>query len=529
MFEVRRRSATRWVDVPAEDRADPDRWVGVEDLDGWDEFAGWVASDAELEALICADPAGWPEPAVDRDPAGRTVGQVLADGEQAPMTVDLACALGRLAPAGLGDRDRVRLLVGLERAGAYFTARKMAAVASFARRDPVDSLDPANHAWAEVGAALRIGDGAASTLIYESRRLAHDLPGTRDALQRGDLTLAKARTMIDYAAGLTGAQRAELEAAVLSKAAGRTPKQHTAAVARAVARIAPDVLDARRRQQREDIRLVATHHGSGMGELFATMASEDLDLVWTGADAWARRAKAEGDRRPLDQLRVAALTRWAESFLTHGDPTSCDQSCPPAEPEPPADRTNTESSDTADTVDTGDAGASGVGAPRRHGRPITVNISIDLPSALGLTDGPGELLGSGALVPAGVVRDLLRHAQVRWLRTDPQTGRLLDISTNTYRPGARLAEFVAMRDVTATTPTGSFAPAAAQDLDHIRPHEQGGPTDPGNLHSPTRRWHIIKTKRIGWTVVANDDGSWTWTSALGRTYTVEPHDYRLGP
>ena len=57
------------------------------------------------------------------------------------------------------------------------------------------------------------------------------------------------------------------------------------------------------------------------------MTSEQVDTVWTGADAWARRAKAAGDPHTLDQLRVAALINWAESFLTHGDPTHCDTHC----------------------------------------------------------------------------------------------------------------------------------------------------------------------------------------------------------
>ena len=63
--------------------------------------------------------------------------------------------------------------------------------------------------------------------------------------------------------------------------------------------------------------------------LFARIASEQLDTVWTAADLWARNRKADGDKRTLDQLRVAALVQWAQSYLHHGDPTYCDQWCTP--------------------------------------------------------------------------------------------------------------------------------------------------------------------------------------------------------
>ena len=59
------------------------------------------------------------------------------------------------------------------------------------------------------------------------------------------------------------------------------------------------------------------------------MRSEQLDTVWSGCDFWARSRKAAGDPRSLDELRVAALIQWAQSFMHHGDPTYCDRWCEP--------------------------------------------------------------------------------------------------------------------------------------------------------------------------------------------------------
>ncbi|MDQ1705834.1 MAG: hypothetical protein QOF18_2200, partial [Frankiaceae bacterium] len=168
------------------------------------------------------------------------------------------------------------------------------------------------------------------------------------------------------------------------------------------------------------------------------------------------------------------------------------------------------------------------GPPRRHGRPITVNITIDLPTFLGLTDSPGEVLGTGALIPADAIRDLIPDAAIRRVIYDPQTGHLLDLGMTTRIPTPALADFCAMRDVTPTTPTAGLTPAGAGDLDHNTRPEDGGPTNRDNLHSPNRRWHRAKTL-TGWTVTPNPDRTWTWTSPAGRTYRTQPHDYRLGP
>ena len=59
------------------------------------------------------------------------------------------------------------------------------------------------------------------------------------------------------------------------------------------------------------MKLIRTHYGDGMGELFARMASEQLDTVWTGATCGLAPRKTDGDPRTLDQLRVAALVQWA--------------------------------------------------------------------------------------------------------------------------------------------------------------------------------------------------------------------------
>ena len=156
-----------------------------------------------------------------------------------------------------------------------------------------------------------------------------------------------------------------------------------------------------------------------------------------------------------------------------------------------------------------------------------MTVTVDLPTFLGLTDQPGEILDSpGVMLTAEQLRALLPDAQVRRLITDPLTGHLLDYGQSTYRIPAPLAAYLTARHVTSTGP-GSTVPASRCDLDHAHPYPHG-PTSPDNLQPVNRRWHRAKTL-AGWTVTPHGHGRFTWTSPHGMQTTVEPHDYRLGP
>jgi hypothetical protein len=440
----------------------------------------WTADDdAWLAALVEADPEQAPR---------RTATDALAEALAGPVSPRLLTELATIDPTKLGDDDRVRYVVVMQRMENYFCAAKVAGVAALAAGYDADGCD-GSFLWAEVAAALRLGDGAATALVHDARHLHSMLPETTAAFGRGELTWRKVSSLSGRTMPLNEEQCARVEARVLPRAAQRTPALHDRAVRRAVDLADVEGVEERRQERRREVALVRTPLCDGMAEVSGCLTAEDAETVWSAADAWARRQKAGGDERTLDQLRVAALVWWAEGFLT---------------------------------------GRDGEPVPTRHGRPITVNITLDLPTFLGLTDNPGQLLETGALIPAAAIRELIPDAELRRLIIDPTTGHLLDLGRLTYRPSAPLAAFVAMRDVNPTTPTGSLAAAGSGDVDHVIAYDDGGTTERANLHSPNRRWHRAKTL-AGWTVRHNDDNSWTWTSPLGFTYVTDPHDYRLGP
>jgi hypothetical protein len=360
---------------------------------------------------------------------------------------------------------------------------------------------------------------------------------------------------------------------------------------------------------------VRRYGNDGLASLIVTLPTAQVDAAYTAADAWARARKAGGDDRPLEWLRAEAVVRWASSYLTHGDPTTCDRVCDPV-PSPraadhqPADEPTVQPADEpADAPDGGDPRTGEVvedrplsrRTPTRHGRPLRIGLVWPLAALLGLTDAPGELLDSGEAIGAADLRALLASGiRLRRLLVDRDTGELVDLTAGSWLmppdpghdpastpahgqpmwlgivvdtatwqawqdrtltgslataitlaprairdlmeaarsdhtldqpdgedPSAALAEFIAIRDRHPTNPTAAPTAAGAADLDHITARTAGGLTTRANLHSPTRRWHLLRTLG-GWRLTPHPDGRVTWTSPHGRSYQTGPHNY-LGP
>jgi hypothetical protein len=463
--------------------------------DGWDEAVDGppptapdcydedAAGEWSIEELVAHDPE-----------RPRPVAEILAEAERGPVSVALAGELAAVDVDALDDDQRLAVAVAAGRCVNHYEAVRLRAVAAFAGPQPRDDTSAGAFAWCELGAVLTLGEGQARRQVHTAQRLASHLPGTFTAMLAGKVTLAKAHTLIDATEGLDVDQCAQVEARVLPHAADRNPASHTCAVGRAVRKVDPHGWAARREQKLADIAMIRYSQGDGIANiLLRSVDGYDAELLWTAADTWARQHKAAGDPRTLDALRVAALITWAADYLTG-------------------------------TTGTGEAATP---APTRHGQPAVVNILIHLPDA---TDpahgGAATIAGSGEPLPADAVADLLRDgARIRFALINP-AGHLVGISTKTHDPTALQRVFVALRDVTVRVPNGSSAVVAGQDLDHIDPD---GPTEPGNLHPPSRGWHRAKT--FGhWSLTANPDGTITWTSTrTGRTYTTHPYDHRAGP
>jgi hypothetical protein len=150
-----------------------------------------------------------------------------------------------------------------------------------------------------------------------------------------------------------------------------------------------------------------------------------------------------------------------------------------------------------------------------QGRPLTVNVTIDLPTLLGLAENPGELAGYGA-IPASIAREIAADAKWKRFITEPLTGNLLDFGRESYLPPQALKDFLIARDRRCRFP-GCRRSAHLSDLDHAQSWETGGETSLQNLGALCRRHHRLKTHG-GWKIESFSDGSCTWTSPAGKTF-----------
>jgi Domain of unknown function (DUF222) len=92
-----------------------------------------------------------------------------------------------------------------------------------------------------------------------------------------------------------------------------------------------------------------------------------------------------------------------------------------------------------------------------------------------------------------------------------------------YRPPARIREYVAARDETCRYPSCG-QPAWRGDLDHTRPWDQGGRTCRCNLGALCRRHHRLK-QLPGWALAQPEPGTFRWTTPAGLSYPARPARY----
>lgn len=392
-------------------------------------------------------------------------------------------------PAGLSGYDLVSFLGATERLTAWAQSRQLAAIRELARRRPapLDPGDPGDvlpagrvseFAANEVAAELRISTAGAQARLHLALALDR-LPATRHALAAGRLDLTKTRAIVEATGVLDRAGCAAVETRVLGRAPEQTVGRLRAALARAV--IAVDAAAAQVRHQRAvaDRRVELWALPDGMAALYATLPAADALACHNWLTALAEQAAAPGDERTLDQRRADALSDVA--FAGLADPA----------------------------------------LPRRHGRPVQLQVAVAATTLLGLDDQPGELTGYGPIT-APVARTLAGDATWRRILTDPHTGAVLDVGTTTYRPPQHLAEHVIARDKTCRAP-GCRIPAKRCELDHTTRFPDG-PTAHTNLGCACKHDHRMK-HQTAWSVEQTPDNTFIWTSPTDHRYVVPPEPF----
>jgi hypothetical protein len=245
-----------------------------------------------------------------------------------------------------------------------------------------------------------------------------------------------------------------------------------------------------------------------------------------------KRRQAPGETRTLAQLRLDSLLDLIHGRLTvpattgdleHHEP--CDHTCRvngPAHPDEPIH-----------PEEAGHAAGHG-GEPRTcplhplvlttdHGGPLggyarpAVVVTVPITTLMGLSDEPGVMSG-GHAIPADYSRHIAAQPGSTWHRmlTD-EAGNFLELSTHSYQPTDPIWFTTVVRDQTCIWP-GCARPSVVCDCDHRTPYPEGQ-TCIHNLAPLCERHHQVK-HAAGYHLVSNTDGSYTWTTRHGSTFTT---------
>ena len=410
-------------------------------------------------------------------------------------------ALVAIDPGDLNPSARIDYLSALERQSAWLQALMQRAIVAVAGNDPSaaentwDGVDEAERE--EVASALRLSGSTAQMRIDVARTLVNYLPNTCAALAMGEISSSHATVIAKESAaairdGISEFAIYQIEEKALAHAEFHTPGQVANKVRTTIAQLAPTEFEAVVDRARETRRVSCYNDTDGMATVVAILPAQDAQTVMKSIEAYILRMNEIDEKKRNGNGELSATDTWS---LLSADNKRAD----------------------ALTAILSSALATLADDARPHRRPVTVNVTIDLPTLLGLAENPGQLSGYGA-IPASVARELASDATWKRFITDPQTGNLLDYGREKYEPPQALVDFLLARDRTCRFP-GCRQPATRSDIDHAQSWETGGETKPENLGLLCRRHHRLKTHGR-WALVSNPDGSCEWTSPVGKKYFV---------
>jgi Domain of unknown function (DUF222) len=314
--------------------------------------------------------------------------------------------------AGVSEAELAGVVCAWDRVEAHAAARKLAAIAELARRNP----EPGDGEFIadQVAYALAESRGRAGDLVDLAQTLQDRLPGTAAALDDGMISRYKAEIIARATALLGDAEARAAEDKVLDRAARLTPGGLRAAIAAAVMDVAPEKAKERREAAAKDARVERWAEDSGNAALMGCELPPDEVLA---ADqritAWAKELRGAGLEGGMDVLRARAFLD-----LLLGKDSRLRQDAGGGDGPGPGPGGS----------GSGGSGPGGPGTPPPPAGPAhgaagfagRVTLTVPLATVTGLADRPGELGGIGPVDP-WLARDLAaaaaRNPKTTWCVT----------------------------------------------------------------------------------------------------------------
>lgn len=408
-----------------------------------------------------------------------------ADGPEEVLSAMESCvakALRDLVVAGTPRGGMLRIAQRLQALANQVQGMQLQVVAEFDRTAEQPSNVPL-----ELSLGLAIGKHAAQYQITLAQALTTRLPNTLEAMRRGEIDSWKASRIYEPTAVLSDEKAREVDAIMATRIAGKDPSGLRRSTNLAVAKVDPGGHAERCAQRRAQRRVELIPREDGMVNLSSYLPVEDGVAAYTRIDTEAKRRRKRDRTKTLDHHRSDVHT---ELLL---------------------------------------AGNHGVVAPPR----AEVFIYMDLYTWLGLNNHPAEMAGTG-VIPAWLARRIAAggNTTLRRIITDRDTGQILSVGRDRYRPPAALSRLVSSRDRECRIPT-CHRPAQHCETDHVDDwYALSGDTAEDNLAALCTRDHHTKDLP-GWSYhLDKHTGSFTITTPAGDHYTSNPeplHPPRTDP
>jgi len=459
--------------------------------------------------------------------------------------IETLSQLIEIHPYELSPSGRIDYLAALEKQNGWLQSVMQNAFVAIAD-DQRESLEYGesgvdDEEREEIAAALRLSPATAQAKLDTARILVNELPATCAALASGEISVAHATVIARESAPLLrgGIDReviAQIEKSAIANAEFHTPGQVANKIRTAVSRALPTECEEGFARA-YDLRKVSCYpERDGMATVIALLSAPDAQSVLIAIERHLQRKDRQALQSTTSRNSTSSQTFAATQNSSHGGndlATSAEIANPWRVDNRRADafveiinefltsEVLDQSTTDQSTTDQSDLLLANLSKQKKikntNRKPISINVTIDLPTLLNMAENPGQLTGYGP-IPASLARELAADGNWQRFITDPTSGDLLDLGRKSYRPSQHLVDFLIARDRTCRFP-GCRYPAHRSDIDHVTPWDDGGKTTPENLGSLCRRHHRLKTHG-GWKVTSASDGSCEWISPTGKHYLV---------
>jgi hypothetical protein len=255
-----------------------------------------------------------------------------------------------------------------------------------------------------------------------------------------------------------------------------------------------------------------------MATVAVELPADEAAAVHDMLDRLARMLKADGDDRPIGQLRARMFADLCLRPWDTSRPSVTAQLHVWA----------VLSALAGTSVEPGEVNGLAITAGHvrdllRQLEALGVRPSEGGSVTVGVTDDDGGLLATATLQE---LRRLARRGCPHHPDTVPDAACSCPVlrrpaAVGRYTPSAAQDRFVRTRDRACRFPNCGQRVGWA-DLDHVIPHACDGPTDCANLCCLCRSHHRLKTFARGWRFAMSDDGVLTVTTPSGVTRTTRP-------